>query len=244
MGLRKSLTTAVVAVVLVAQLAACGDSDDDDISAPKERGPQNVSGQSTCVYIDSPAECKDSGVPTERWFEAPDGEPQRSDSNYDFLMQLFMWQMIYHTWFSSPMYRDTYVVVEHRNSYGDRWSRFDKSYGSRYKTYEKKAVYTTRSGKTVTGDKVKTTNFQKPPAPKNGGGDRGKLCNAFTLDGLTRGGGGGGGSSGGGRSSGGSVSRSGTGSSVTKNTPPKPAPPKPAPVGGDRGKGGTSQHGC
>lgn len=81
---------------------------------------------------------------------------------------------------------------------------------------------------TVPANRGGTNPVNRPPAPKNDGGDRGKkLCNAFTLDGLTRGGGGG--SSGGGRSG-------GSGSKVT--------PPKPAPVGGDRGKGGTSQHGC
>lgn len=223
MGFRRSFAAFATIGTLVVALAGCGGNKGDDELTPAERGPKNVSGQSTCVYIDSPAECKDSGVPEERWFKASDSEPQRtasqSNADHDFLMQLFLYQMMYHTWYSSPMYTDRYVVVEHRASYRNRWSSFDRNYSSRYKAYEPKASYrNTRTGKTVPGNKVNSTRF-KAPSPKNNGGDRGKkVCGFFTLDGLGK-------------------------ASPPRPTAPKPAPPKPG-TGGDRGKGGTSQHGC
>lgn len=220
--------------LLSVTLTGCGDKGDDQL-APTTRGPTNVSGQSTCVYIDSPAECKDSDVPEERWFKAPDQEPVRTaGSNQDagdFLLAMWAFHLMYSPWFSSPAYINHYVVVEHRTVYRSNVTAFNRTYASQERSYASRATYRTSTGNTVTGDKAATKQFQAPPpkpAPKNNGGDRGaavKPC-SFLIAVISKGGG-----SSGGRS-GGSVSR------------PRPAPAKPAPVGGDRGQGGGSQHGC
>jgi hypothetical protein len=226
-----------VALMLATTLAACGSNDDDSIG-PSTRGPQNNAGQATCVYIDSPAECKDSGVPEERWYRAPTEEPPRAaagDSTGSFLMQLFLFQMVYSRWFSSPAYVNRYVVIEHRDAYRTSRTAFDQRYADQERASSRQATYLTGSGKTVTGDEVDPKRFG-PAAPKNAGGDRGKkLCNAFIVDSLSRPGGGSGGGHGGH-----STSRGG---SNTGGSKPKPPAPK-QPVGGDRGKGGDSQHGC
>jgi hypothetical protein len=238
---RRAFAMSAVALMLATTVAACGSNDDDSVR-PSTRGPQNNAGQATCVYIDSPAECEDSGVPAERWYQAPTQEPPRAaagDSAGSFLMQLFLFQMIYSRWFSSPAYVNHYVVVEHRDGYRTSRRAFDQRYAEQERTSSRQATYRTGSGKTVTGDKVDPAKFA-PAAPKNAGGDRGKkLCNAFVVDNLTRPGGGSGGGRGG--SSGGrSTSHGG---SNTGGSKPKPPAPK-QPVGGDRGKGGDSQHGC
>src|ERR1700755_1483399 len=104
-------TTRITALALAVclTLAGCGSGGDDSMS-PASRGPANVSGQSTCVYIDSPAECKDSDVPEERWFQAPaEQPPQGSYPNSSFMQDLFMFHVLYSAWFSSPYYIDHYV---------------------------------------------------------------------------------------------------------------------------------------
>lgn len=217
----KRLTALTASAVLVlATLTACGSSDDN--LTPSARGPQNVSGQSTCVWIDSPAECQDSGVPPERWFQSPQTQPAASNAGFhddDFLMQLFMWHVIYSDWFSSPGYYDRYVPVARRTVYVTHVTTFNATYHVQEQSARSRATYRTSSGKTVTGNKVDPKKFAPP---KNNGGDRTKTCNLFGLELL----------------------------SPPKPPVPRPARPAvPAPkkntgVGGDRNKGGANQHGC
>lgn len=210
-----------IAVLLAAALtlsaAACGN---DDGVQPNTRGPVNVSGQSTCVYIESPAECDDSGVPAERWFQAPTDQPeQRASDHSSFLMDLWMWHIIYSTFYSSPYYIDNRVPVASRTVYVEHVHTFDSRYAPQIKTNQAKGTYRTRSGKTVPFSKVKQKKFS---APKNNGGDRSKTC-GFLIAGELR--------------------------ATAKPAQPKPAQPKPATpknngVGGDRNNGGKNQHGC
>jgi len=220
----RSTTTRLAAVLAAAVLgssllAGCGN-DSDNTLTPATRGPVNVSGQSTCVYIEVPAECEDSGVPSDRWFKAPDEQPPASnrgfhdDGHDDLLYQMFMFHVIYSAFYSSPYYVDHYVPVTYRDGYTKRNTAFGTRYQTQIRDNRSKATYRTASGKTVPGSKVDPKRFAPP---KNAGGDRGKMCKVLVLEVRAPG------------------------------VPKPPAPKAPAPNkggGGDRGKGGGAQHGC
>jgi hypothetical protein len=219
---KKVATLALSGALALGCLTACGG--DDDTITPSARGPANVSGQSTCVYIEAPEECKDSGVPVERWFLAPAEQPAASNAGFhddgtsSFLMQVFMWHVIYSTWFSSPAYYDHYVPASYRTVYVQHNTTFINHYSTQIKQNSGKASYRNSKGKPVPANKV---NPKKFAPPKNNGGDRGKTCNAIVLD-------------------------------LRLHAPSVPKPPAPKPNapknnkggGGDRGRGGKAQHGC
>lgn len=225
--MKKLIALAVAGALAVCGLTACGS--DDDTVAPSARGPANVSGQSTCVYIEAADECKDSGVPVERWFQAPAEQPAASNAGFHddgtstFLMQVFMWHVIYSTWFSSPAYYDRYVPTSYRTAYVQHNTTFITHYSTQIKQNSGKASYRNSKGKPVPANKV---NAKKFAPPRNNGGDRGTNCNAIVLD-LTL-----------------------HGPRIPR--PPAPKPKAPAPNaprkapgnGGDRGNGGKAQHGC
>lgn len=208
----------LLAATLAIALAACGD--DDGGLRPDTRGPVNVSGQSTCVYIESPAECDDSGVPAERWFQAPNDQPeQRGSDHSSFLMDLWMWHIIYSSFYSSPYYIDNRVPATTRTVYVQHVHTFDGRYASQIKTYQPRGKYRTNSGKTVPYSKV---NQKKFSAPKNNGGDRSKTCGFLIAGELL----------------------APPKPPAPKVNNPKPAAPKNNGVGGDRNNGGKNQHGC
>jgi hypothetical protein len=224
---RRVAAFTLAALLAAAGLTACGE--DDDTLTPSARGPANVSGQSTCVYIEVPAECQDSGVPAERWFKAPAEQPalagnaQHRDESTDFLYQLFMFHVIYSAFFDSPYYVDRYVPAASRTVFVQHNTTFNNTYRAQEQQNRGRATYRTRSGKTVPGSKADPKKFAPP---KNSGGDRGKTCNVIALD---------------------------LAGQLRAPKPPAPRPARPAPkapkpankgVGGDRGNGGKAQHGC
>jgi hypothetical protein len=237
--MKKLIALTVTGALALGGVTACGSHDDDTV-APSARGPANVSGQSTCVYIEVPEECRDSDVPVERWFQAPAEQPAANNAGFhddgtsSFLMQVFMWHVIYSTWFSSPYYVDRYVPRNYRTVYVQHNTTFVNHYSMQIKRNSGKASYRNSKGKAVPANKVDPKKFAPP---RNSGGDRGTNCDAISL----------------------SLVLHDLRTPKPKAPAPKPKAPAPKPKasasptasaskasgnGGDRGNGGRAQHGC
>lgn len=220
-------------------LTACGSNNQtDDTYRPTSYGPV-IAGQPSCAYWETRDECKDSGIDPANWFQMPREQPAnyRENDTSDTLSQLFLFHLIYSSWFSSPGYVNTYVPASNRNTYTSTINNYDKSYGSRAKSYASKAQYRNTSGKVVTGDKV---DPKKLGTTAKNGGDRGKSgCRSAGVSGNHPT----------------SVQFASYPESVAlKPRPPKPnsgggfSKPKPKPAqpgtSNNRNNGNTSQKGC
>lgn len=228
---QRLLVLAASGVLVLGTATACG-SDDENLR-PSARGPV-VTGHATCAWVVSSDECKNSGVPEQYWYQMPQQQPANyhQDHTWDIISMMFLWHLMYHSWYGAPAYYNSYVPVSYRTTYVTNYvTHFDSTYTSQEKTAEKKATYKTSSGKTVTGDKVSPKRFTS----QNNGGDRNtKACNVFRLDSydsLILAKGGFGGSRGGGSRGGGFGSRGNSGSRNSN-------------AGGDRGTGSKSKKGC
>jgi hypothetical protein len=206
----------LIVPVALAMLTACGSSDDN--YQPTAWGP-TISGQVYCAYMVSPAECAGRpGIPMLMPATQPVGYYTGSS---DLYAQLFLWHLMYHSWYASPGYYNRYVPTQYRTTYVTKYvTTFDRSYSSQEKSSEGRATYRNSHGKTVSGNKV---NTNKLSPPRNNGGSGSKNCGLSEMPKSlfsTKGGGGGGfgggsrgGSSGGSRSGGGSSKGGNRGSS-------------------------------
>lgn len=189
---------AVLIVAMFATLAAlAGCSDPAPVSyAPAAYG-ETINGVGQCYWIDDPYEAQQmfaQGLCPVGWVATP--------------MPLY-WHERYYSYYSSPVYTNSYVLVSHRTVYVTHETTFRTTYSSQINTQAKTATWKGSNGKTVSGAKVNTAKMKF----STGSGSTGKVGGGSLRGGTT--GGSTGGTSGGGvgvkaGSSGGKSSTGGT----------------------------------
>lgn len=179
--LLRRVAPVALAAALFGGLSACGGSDDDSGMHPQARGPV-ISGHATCAYVATPDECSDSGVPPAYWYLLPQDQPANYHENdtSDFLSQLFLWHLMYHSFYASPFYYDHYVPVSYRTTYVTRYvTTFDRTYSSQESRAAPRATYVSGNGKRrVSGDKLDPNKIN--PKRNTGGNGSGKT-NCFAA---------------------------------------------------------------
>ena len=171
---RISVLLASMALIASA-LTACGSSPSDEESfRPSSFGP-TIAGHPSCAYIEVREECKQSGVDPAYWYQMPRTQPANYNQNdtSDVLSALFLYHMIYSSWYSSPGYYDRYVPQASRKTYITNVRNYDSKYGAQEKAYSSRASYKSPSGTVVKGDKLDVT---KLGTTKNNGGSRSNNC--------------------------------------------------------------------
>jgi hypothetical protein len=125
----------------------------------------------TCVYVVDPAECANSGVPANYWYQMPPYQPVHfDDTGADIWSAMFLWHLMYAPWYASPAYYNTYVPTRYRATYVTQHvTVFDNRYRSMEDRYASRAIYRSGSGKTVTGNKLDRTKLS---TQINTGGNR------------------------------------------------------------------------
>lgn len=233
-------TTAVIGTIAV----SCSANNDFDGEVPA--GYPIINGVTNCGWVDSPEECKNSGIDSQHWVQMQDTEPQdHSATNFALMMALYNWRVHYWDYYSSPAYYNNYVPADRRANYTTVINNFNSNNQSQLKAAS--------GSKSVPG----VSDVKPAPQPftrSNNGGDRNAKVNCgmafpeivvLTLPEKSGGGGasgsgtsGGSGSRGtGSGTSGGSNSTTGGSNGTTGGNGAKPGT-------GDRGNGGKSRVGC
>lgn len=169
----RALIVALMLAIVGLSLSACSSGNSgytDDGYTMTAYGP-TVNGVAYCGYVISPAEC--AGRP---------GMPYLMPTSYSYYpgdtslaAQLFLWHLTYHSYYSSPTYYNSRVPVSYRTTYVTNYvTPFDHRYSSMEHSYQSKATYRNSSGRTVTGDRITSTQLNPP---RNNGGNSGtKTC--------------------------------------------------------------------
>lgn len=164
--MKRVLSSLLLALAVAAPIVACGS--DDDTATP---AAFQSNGTTYCAWVNTPHECDNSGLPVAP-AAMPMVQPVQTDPNYHLLEDLFIYHMMYHAFFSSPMYYDSYIgpawsryphqtniVQINKTTYIHQSGTFDRTYKSQESGLASGAKYKTPSGKTYNGKTVPAKSF-------------------------------------------------------------------------------------
>jgi hypothetical protein len=139
----------VIGLGAIGASAACGSDEPppaavivDDELEPNGRGPV-VNGHLTCTYVDTPAECQDSGLEPIYWHKLLDDKPAvyHENDHSDLLSMLFWWNLAHPGYYYGPGYFNNYISPHHPGFYTNGYQSFQSSHTTVINNYGPSGKY-------------------------------------------------------------------------------------------------------
>jgi hypothetical protein len=182
-------------------LTACGSDPAPVAQSPVQDGTpapaafvSKVDGKTYCAWVNNSHECDDSGYPPAP-FAMPTEDPQTNRASYgrdyDLLEDLFLYHVMYHSYFNNPWYYNSFISpawaaypgtyygwgghpvtrITTVNNYTTTVNKFDSVNAKTETKLQQSAKYTDKAtGKTYNGNTVPASKFSGTNAKPNAAG--------------------------------------------------------------------------